>query len=103
MSQKKKIKIQTESKEEESKLETSGKARTAEAELDKTDQSDINDPVKDLEDKLHGKEEKPRKPMTAFCGFRLSSKTTKSALSTGNGGIQKICQPVPDKRDAFRR
>ena len=56
MSQKKKIKIQTEPKEEESKLETSGKARTAEAELDKTEQSDINDSVKDLEDKLHGKE-----------------------------------------------
>ena len=56
MSQKKKIKIQTEPKEEESNLETSGKARTAEAELDKTEQSDINDSVKDLEDKLHGKE-----------------------------------------------
>jgi len=56
MSQKKKIKIQTEPEEEESKIETSGKARTAEAELDKTEQSDINDSVKDLEDKLHGKE-----------------------------------------------
>ncbi|MGD8257111.1 MAG: nucleotide exchange factor GrpE [Desulfobacterales bacterium] len=57
MSQKKKIKIQTEPNEEESKLGNTGKASLAEAKVDKAEEIDTNDSVKDLEDKLHSKEE----------------------------------------------
>jgi molecular chaperone GrpE len=57
MSQKKKIKIQTEPNEEESKLGNTGKASFAEAKVDKAEEIDTNDSVKDLEDKLHSKEE----------------------------------------------
>ena len=60
MSRKKKIKIQTEPNEEESKLGNSGKASTAETEFDKAEESDINDSVKDLEAKLHSKEEEAK-------------------------------------------
>ena len=57
MSQKKKIKIQTEPNEEESKLGNTGKASFAETKVDKAEEIDTNDSVKDLEDKLHSKEE----------------------------------------------
>lgn len=60
MSQKKKIKIQTEPNEEESKLGNTGKASLAEAKVDKAEEIDTNDSVKDLEDKLHSKEEEAK-------------------------------------------
>ena len=60
MSQKKKIKIKTEPNEEESKLGNTGKASLAEAEVDKAEEIDTNDSVKDLEAKLHSKEEEAK-------------------------------------------